>query len=144
MERNMQELLNGLLRTIIRTLENLVWPTREIDEVNYLRNRTVSSKLDGRRWINRFGFDEAVKLCEENNRRPVMTLRVNNLKVSTAEFENFLKEKNLFYKKGKYLDNFFSTKSMSKLFTEEVFKQDFFPFRMKAPDLYRNFWIQKR
>lgn len=28
--------VNGLLRTIIRTLENLVWPTREIDEVNYL------------------------------------------------------------------------------------------------------------
>lgn len=55
-----------------------------------------------------------------------MALRVNNLKISTSEFENFLKEKNLFYKKGNYLDNFFLTKTMSKLFTDDLFKQGYF------------------
>ncbi|HAY34210.1 MAG TPA: 16S rRNA (cytosine(967)-C(5))-methyltransferase RsmB [Ignavibacteria bacterium] len=127
--------VNGLLRTIIRTLDNLVWPTREIDEVNYLGIVQSHPNWMVRRWINRFGFDEAVKLCEENNRRPVMTLRVNNLKISTDDFENFLKEKNLFYKKGKYLNNFFSAKSMSKLFTEDMFKLGYFSVQDESAGL---------
>jgi len=127
--------VNGLLRTIIRTLENLVWPTREIDEVNYLGIIQSHPNWMVRRWINRFGFDEAVKLCEENNRRPVMALRVNTLKISVSDFENYLKEKNLFYKKGNYLDNFFSTKTMSKLFTDEYFKQGFFSIQDESAGL---------
>ena len=127
--------VNGLLRTIIRTLENLVWPTREIDEVNYLGIIQSHPNWMVRRWINRFGFDDAVKLCEENNRRPVMALRVNTLKISVSDFENYLKEKNLFYKKGNYLDNFFSTKTMSKLFTDEYFKQGFFSIQDESAGL---------
>jgi len=127
--------VNGLLRTIIRTLENLVWPTREIDEVNYLGIIQSHPNWMVRRWINRFGFDDAVKLCEENNKRPVMALRVNTLKISVPEFENYLKEKNLFYKKGNYLDNFFSTKTMSKLFTDEYFKQGYFSIQDESAGL---------
>ncbi|MDQ3193405.1 MAG: 16S rRNA (cytosine(967)-C(5))-methyltransferase RsmB [Bacteroidota bacterium] len=118
--------VNGLLRTIIRTLDNLVWPTREIDEVNYLGIIQSHPNWMVRRWINRFGFDEAVKLCEENNRRPVMSLRVNNLRITTSDFENYLKEKNLYYKKGNFLDNFFTTKTMSKIYTNEFFKAGYF------------------
>ncbi|MFZ1320489.1 MAG: 16S rRNA (cytosine(967)-C(5))-methyltransferase RsmB [Ignavibacteria bacterium] len=127
--------VNGLLRTIIRTLENLIWPTREIDEVNYLGIIQSHPNWMVRRWINRFGFDDAVKLCEENNRRPVMALRVNTLKISVSDFENYLQEKNLFYKKGNYLDNFFSTKTMSKLFTDEYFKQGYFSIQDESAGL---------
>lgn len=127
--------VNGLLRTIIRTLENLVWPTREIDEVNYLGIIQSHPNWMVRRWINRFGFDNAVILCEENNRRPVMALRVNTLKISVSDFENYLQEKNLFYKKGIYLDNFFSTKTMSKLFTDEYFKDGYFSIQDESAGL---------
>ena len=127
--------VNGLLRTIIRTLENLVWPTREIDEVNYLGIIQSHPNWMVNRWIKRFGFDEAVKLCEENNKRPVMALRVNTIKISTSDFEEYLKTKNLYYKNGNYLDNFFTTKTMSKIYTDDYFKQGFFQFRMKVRDL---------
>jgi len=127
--------VNGLLRTIIRTLENLVWPTREIDEVNYLGIIQSHPNWMVRRWINRFGFDEAVKLCEENNKRPVMSLRVNSLKISNGDFENYLKEKNLYYKNGNYLDNFFTTKTMSKIYTDELFRQGFFSVQDESAGL---------
>lgn len=127
--------VNGLLRTIIRTLENLVWPTREIDEVNYLGIVQSHPNWVVRRWINRFGFDEAVRLCEENNRRPVLSLRVNNLKISTVEFENYLKEKNLQYRKGVMLDNFFNTKTMSKLYTDELFRMGYFSVQDESAGL---------
>jgi len=127
--------VNGLLRTIIRTLENLVWPTREIDEVNYLGIIQSHPNWMVRRWINRFGFDETVKLCEENNKRPVMSLRVNSLKISNGDFENYLKEKNLYYKNGNYLENFFTTKTMSKIYTDELFRQGFFSVQDESAGL---------
>jgi 16S rRNA (cytosine967-C5)-methyltransferase len=127
--------INGLMRTIIRTLDNLVWPTREIDEVNYLGIVQSHPNWMVKRWINRFGFDDAVKLCEENNRRPVMSLRVNNLKISNSDFENYLNEKNLYYRNGNYMDNFFTTKTMSKIYTDEFFKLGFFSIQDESAGL---------
>ncbi|MDQ3020602.1 MAG: 16S rRNA (cytosine(967)-C(5))-methyltransferase RsmB [Bacteroidota bacterium] len=127
--------INGLMRTIIRTLDNLVWPTREIDEVNYLGIVQSHPNWMVKRWINRFGFDHTVKLCEENNRRPVMALRVNNLKISNLDFEKYLKDKNLYYRKGAYLDNFFTTKTMSKIYTDSLFQQGYFSIQDESAGL---------
>ncbi len=118
--------VNGLLRTIIRTLENLVWPTREIDEVNYLGIIQSHPNWLVRRWINRFGFDEAEKLCEANNRIPILCLRVNKLKIKTEELLNYLKQKNINYRSVSYLDYFFTIKLMSKIYTDELFKSGYF------------------
>jgi 16S rRNA (cytosine967-C5)-methyltransferase len=118
--------VNGLLRTIIRTLDNLVWPTREIDEVNYLGIVQSHPNWMVKRWINRFGFDDAVRLCEENNRRPVMSLRVNKHKITTGEFENYLTEKKIYFKKSIFNGGFFMTKTMSKLYTDDFFVKGFF------------------
>jgi len=82
--------VNGLLRTIIRTLDNLVWPTREIDEVNYLGMVQSHPNWMVRRWVSRFGFDEAQKLCEANNRRPYICLRVNKQKISQDDIADYL------------------------------------------------------
>ena len=127
--------VNGLLRMIIRTLDNLVWPTREIDEVNYLGIVQSHPNWMVRRWINRFGFDDTVKLCEENNHRPSLSVRINSLKISSEEFENFLKEKNLYYRKGDYLGNFFSTKTMSKLYTDNFFREGNFSVQDESAGL---------
>jgi 16S rRNA (cytosine967-C5)-methyltransferase len=118
--------VNGLLRTIIRTLENLVWPTRDIDEVNYLGIIQSHPNWLVRRWINRFGFDEAEKLCEANNRRPILCLRVNKLKTSKEELLNHLREKNISYRPVGFLDYFFTIKLMSKIYKDELFRAGYF------------------
>lgn len=127
--------VNGLLRTIIRTLENLVWPTREIDEVNYLGIVQSHPNWMVRRWINRFGFDDAVKLCEENNKRPVMSLRVNAFRASPEDFERYLQEKKLYYRKSSYAEGFFLTKTMSKIYTDEYFRKGFFSVQDESAGL---------
>lgn len=127
--------VNGLLRTIIRTLDALVWPTREIDEVNYLGIVQSHPNWMVKRWINRFGFDEAVKLCEENNRRPVMTLRVNSHLISTDEFEAYLNEKKIYFKKGFFTDGFYMTKTMSRLYTDEFFQKGYFSVQDESAGL---------
>lgn len=127
--------VNGLLRTIIRTLDSLVWPTREIDEVNYLGIIQSHPNWLVRRWINRFGFDEAEKLCEANNKRPCITMRLNRTKISAEEFEKYLNEKNIVFHKGKYLDYFYSTKMMSRIYDDDFFKKGCFTIQDESAGL---------
>ncbi len=127
--------VNGLLRTIIRTLDNLVWPTREIDEVNYLGIIQSHPNWMVRRWVKRFGFDEAEKLCEANNQRPSLTLRVNKNKITTEEFEKYLESKNIPSKRGKYLDYFLKVRMMSKIYNDEYFQKGYFNIQDESAGL---------
>ena len=119
-------IVNGLLRTIIRTLDNLVWPTRDIDEVNYLGIIQSHPNWLIRRWINRFGFDDAQKLCEANNHRPFLCLRVNKLKTSVDDLLKRFREKNINYRPISYLNYFFTIKLMSRIYADELFKNGYF------------------
>lgn len=127
--------VNGLLRTIIRTLDNLVWPSREIDEVNYLGIIQSHPNWMVRRWVKRFGFDEAEKLCEANNQRPSLTLRVNKNKISTEEFEKYLESKSIPSKRGEYLDYFLKVKMMSKIYNDEYFQKGYFNIQDESAGL---------
>ena len=118
--------VNGLLRTIIRTLDSLVWPSRNIDEVNYLGIVQSHPNWMVRRWVKRFGFDEAEKLCEANNQRPSLTLRVNKTKITIEELEKYLEEKGIVSKRGIYLDYFLHIKMMSKIYNDEFFQKGYF------------------
>lgn len=127
--------VNGLLRTIIRTLDNLVWPTREIDEINYLGIIQSHPNWMVRRWVKRFGFDEAEKLCEANNQRPSLTLRVNKNKITTEELEKYLESKNITSKRGNYLDYFLKVRMMSKIYNDEYFQKGYFNIQDESAGL---------
>jgi 16S rRNA (cytosine967-C5)-methyltransferase len=116
------DVVNGLLRTIIRTKEELIYPTREIDEVKYLGIMQSHPNWMVKRWIQRFGFDEAEKLAESNNKRPILTIRINTLKTTKEEFLKSLAEKNIVYRFCKYAENFVTLRLMSKIYLDEDFK----------------------
>jgi 16S rRNA (cytosine967-C5)-methyltransferase len=114
--------VNGLLRTIIRTLDALVWPTREIDEVNYLGIVQSHPNWMVRRWIPRYGFENTVKLCEANNRRPGINMRINTLKITNEKFEEYLTGKGFNFTKSNFLKEFYTVRTFSKLYDDEMFK----------------------
>lgn len=127
--------VNGLLRMIIRTLDSLVWPTREIDEANYLGIIQSHPNWLVKRWIQRFGFDETQKLCEANNKRPNLTLRYNRLKITEQEFTEYLNQKGLIYSKANYLQEFFNVKIFSKFQEDEYFKNGYFSIQDESAGL---------
>ncbi len=127
--------VNGLLRTIIRTLDSLVWPTRDIDEVNYLGIIQSHPNWMVRKWISRYGFDNAQNLCEANNRRPWVTLRINNTRISTEEFINYLEGKGINYLKCEYIDNFVKVKSLSRISEDEFFNKGYFTVQDESAGL---------
>jgi len=127
--------VNGLLRTIIRTLENLVWPSRDVDEVNYLGLVQSHPNWMVKRWIQRFGFDEAEKFCEFNNKRPILGLRVNRLKSNIDEVETYLNNKGIATRRGSNIDYFLTIKSMGRIYTDDFFKQGFFSVQDESAGL---------
>ncbi|MCX7877229.1 MAG: 16S rRNA (cytosine(967)-C(5))-methyltransferase RsmB [Ignavibacteria bacterium] len=129
------DVVNGLLRTIIRTKNELVYPTREIDEVNYLGIMQSHPNWMVKRWINRFGFDEAEKLAEANNKRPILTLRINTYKKNPDEVLKYFDEKGIVYRKCKYLDNFVTVRLMSKIYLDEGFQEGFYTVQDESAGL---------
>lgn len=117
------DVVNGLLRTIIRTKDELIYPTREIDEVKYLGIMQSHPNWMVKRWIQRFGFDDAEKLAESNNKRPILTVRINTLKTSKEDFLQKLTEKNIVYRFCRNAENFITLRLMSKIYLDEDFKE---------------------
>ena len=115
------DVVNGLLRTIIRTKNDLVYPTREIDEVKYLGIMQSHPNWMVKRWIQRYGFDEAQMLAEANNKRPILTLRINKLKIRKDEFIRRFSERSLSYRFCRHIDYFITLRLMSKIYLDEDF-----------------------
>lgn len=115
------DVVNGLLRTIIRTKADLVYPTREIDEVKYLGIMQSHPNWMVKRWIQRFGFDEAVVFSESNNKRPILTLRINKLKTTREDVLKKFDEREIVYRTCKYIDYFVTLRLMSKIYLDEDF-----------------------
>jgi 16S rRNA (cytosine967-C5)-methyltransferase len=78
------------------------------------------------RWIKRFGVQETIALCEENNKNPFLSLRVNRLKTSIQELQNRLANFNLSTFLSPYIDNFMLTQSLPDLNQFELFQQGMF------------------
>ena len=115
------DVVNGLLRTIIRTKNDLVYPTREIDEVKYLAIMQSHPNWMIKRWIQRFGFDEAQLLAESNNKRPILTLRINTIKTGKNEVMKKFDERSIVYRTCRHLDYFVTLRLMSKIYLDEDF-----------------------
>ncbi len=120
------DVVNGLLRTIIRTKEELVYPTREIDEVKYLGIMQSHPNWMVKRWIQRFGFDEAEKLAESNNKRPILTLRINTLKTNKSDVMKRLESRNISARVCRYIDYFITLRLMSKIYLDEDFVNGYY------------------
>lgn len=115
------DVVNGLLRTIIRTKNDLVYPTREIDEVKYLGIMQSHPNWMVKRWIERFGFDDAAVFAEANNKRPILTLRVNTLKTTKEQVFKRFEERSIVYRTCRYIDYFVTLRLMSKIYLDEDF-----------------------
>jgi 16S rRNA (cytosine967-C5)-methyltransferase len=129
------DIVNGLLRAIIRAKNELVYPTREINEIKYLGIMQSHPNWMVKRWIERFGFDEAEKFAEANNKRPVLTIRVNTLKTSRDELLKILDEKKIVYRNCRYLKDFFTVRVMSRIYMDDAFKNGLFAVQDESAGL---------
>ncbi len=77
--------VNGVLRTIARQPERIIYPDAEKDAALFLARQYFHPLWLVERWLKRLGFEETEALCASNNEAPKLTVRTNTLKISRAE-----------------------------------------------------------
>lgn len=74
--------VNAVLRSAQRRVAE--FPDPKTDPLGYLVAFHSHPAWILRRWLERFGFEETVALCDANNRRPEVCLRVNPLRATRS------------------------------------------------------------
>ena len=120
------DLVNGVLRNILRNLENIRYPDFNENKIQHLAVVESHPAWMVKRWINRLGYDETKKLLAANNERPDLTLRVNRLKIDFNYFLSQLEQHQIQFTRSEYLDFFVRVKHMAGIGGSDMFRQGFF------------------
>ncbi|MDE3057689.1 MAG: 16S rRNA (cytosine(967)-C(5))-methyltransferase RsmB [Bacteroidota bacterium] len=119
-------LVNAVLRNIIRNLDGIHYPDVAIDAAQYLAVMYSHPLWMVRRWFNRFGYGETEKLLQAHNEKPPLTIRINTMKIGVDNFAAMLAQQNVAFNKSRYLERFVKIASLSNLTQSELFKQGYF------------------
>ncbi|MBI5324135.1 MAG: 16S rRNA (cytosine(967)-C(5))-methyltransferase RsmB [Ignavibacteriae bacterium] len=90
-------LVNAVLRNVARNIENVRFPGREEDLQYYFSVVYSHPRWMVKRWLERFGEQEAEALLSANNRRPFIPIRINTMKTTQESVLQFLNEKGISY-----------------------------------------------
>ncbi|MEK6565147.1 MAG: 16S rRNA (cytosine(967)-C(5))-methyltransferase RsmB [Bacteroidota bacterium] len=129
------DLVNAVLRNILRNVENNRYPVPAEDKIRHLAVIESHPVWMVRRWVDRFGYDDTKKLLSANNQRPDLSLRVNRLKIDFTYFTSLLDQHQVAYSRSQYLDFFVRVRHMAGIGASEMFKQGFFAVQDESAGL---------
>ncbi|MEW6662654.1 MAG: 16S rRNA (cytosine(967)-C(5))-methyltransferase RsmB [Bacillota bacterium] len=77
--------VNGVLRQLIREHDKLKYPDLDQEPVRHISIKYSHPEWLVERWLQRFGVDNTIALCQIDNQPAPVTLRTNTLKTSRDE-----------------------------------------------------------
>ncbi|MEW6324238.1 MAG: 16S rRNA (cytosine(967)-C(5))-methyltransferase RsmB [Nitrospirota bacterium] len=86
-------LANALLRELAKRHAGLIVPDLLDQPIEHIAVRYSHPRWLVKRWVKRYGAQRTITLCRANNEPPPLTVRVNRLKLSVAEYQRLLHEK---------------------------------------------------
>jgi len=119
-------MVNAVLRNIIRTIDGIHYPNRENDPLQYLAVYTSHPLWMIRRWAARFGPDELERILVANNEIPGLTLRVNKLRITPPEFLKILEKNEVPYQGSELIDYFVKVRSLGPIARLSIFQEGLF------------------
>ena len=129
------DLVNAVLRNIIRNKNSIRYPDPDEDIVGYLSAYYSHPSWMVKRYVARFGREETEKLLAINNEKPYLTLRINALKTKPEEFKTLLDSVGLKYKQGDYLPEFFKLQNLTNITAWEYFAKGYFNIQDESAGL---------
>ena len=77
--------INGILRGIAEERKEVSYPNLQSDPLNHIATLHSHPLWIVRRWVEQWGAEETIALCQADNQIPPFTVRVNTLKASREE-----------------------------------------------------------
>jgi len=128
-------LVNAVLRNIIRNLNKLPTPDHETDPVQYLSIMYSHPSWMVKRWVDRYGLYETEQLLSANNERPTIVVRANTLKTTADELVKLFDERNIRNTRSKYLENFIKVGHLSGIYNLDLFEKGYFSVQDESSGL---------
>ncbi len=129
------DLTNAVLRNIIRSKDSIRYPDPNEDVIAYLSAYYSHPTWLVKRWVNRYGKEDAEKFLIANNNKPSLTLHVNSLVTTVDEMKSLLNSVELKYSDGKYLPDFIRMANLSNITDWEYFHKGYFSVQDESTGL---------
>jgi 16S rRNA (cytosine967-C5)-methyltransferase len=127
--------INAVLRAMDRGREGLSFPSRE-DPVSYLEVNFSHPSWLVEHWLETFGFEKTLDLCESNNKIPPYTIRVNRTKITRPQLIKRLEPKSLALEATPYSPLGIRIEGPRKpLIEDELYQQGFFQIQDEASQI---------
>jgi len=128
-------LVNAVLRNVIRNIDGIRYPDPADDQVQHLAVVSSHPHWIVRRWVKRFGVEEAQKFLTANNQRPTVSVRINKLKVEPGYFLTLLEKENVEFKGSSHIDYFLQVRHLSRIGQMELFRDGLFSIQDESAAL---------
>lgn len=128
-------LVNAVLRNIIRSIDGIHYPKIEEDLLQYLAVYYSHPLWMVKRWSSRFEKEELEKLLIANNEIPGLTLRVNKVKTTPSEFLSILDNQHIGYSGSSFIDYFVKVRSLSGISQLNIFQSGYFSIQDESAAL---------
>jgi len=133
-------LVNGVLRNIIRKFGNFDWPDISKDPVEYISVVYSFPNWLIDRWIKRFGLELCEVICKTMNKKPNTSIRANSLKINMAELKKVLSEGDIIFKEGKYIPSeIIFLENLTDVASLKIFKDGLFSIQDESSALASRF-----
>ncbi len=129
------DLVNAVLRNIIRSKNAIRYPDPNEDLIGYLSAYYSHPSWMVKRYVERFGREDTEKLLAVNNEKPYLTLRINALKTKPEEFKALLDSVNLKYRQGVYLAEFFKLMNLTNITAWDFYTKGYFNIQDESAGL---------
>jgi 16S rRNA (cytosine967-C5)-methyltransferase len=118
------DIVNAVLRNIIRHLDSLRYPTAVEDQLVYLTVNYSHPTWMVKRWLDRFGFYETESLLAANNERPGTTMRINPAKAGfdVQTLMGLLEKQRIRFQRGGYGEDFVKVYGVAGIASLDIFK----------------------
>jgi 16S rRNA (cytosine967-C5)-methyltransferase len=87
--------INGILRGIAEGRKQVLYPDPHAKPLEYIAAYHSHPSWMVRRWLDQWGVDETISLCQTNNQLPPLAMRVNTLQGSRDEVIHRLREEKI-------------------------------------------------
>ncbi|MBU4352956.1 MAG: 16S rRNA (cytosine(967)-C(5))-methyltransferase RsmB [Nanoarchaeota archaeon] len=128
-------LVNAVLRNIIRNLASIRYPEPEVDAVHYLSVYYSYPNWMVKRWLPRFGYEETEKLLIAYNQIPGITIRINKMRCEPAKFLSILDAAAIQYHGSEYIDYYLKITNLTVLSNLNLFQDGCFSIQDESAAL---------
>ena len=118
--------VNGVLRNVAKNIDNINYPDKDKNPVEYLSVWYSYPKWLVSRCLNDFGYDFTKDFLESSNEKPKFCIRVNTLKTTVENLMNMLKNDGIIVTKSKVSEYGLIIENPNKIVNSELYKKGYF------------------